>query len=153
MKNILLVLKREYLTRVTKKTFLLMTFLTPILIAAISIIPGWLASRESNEKKIEIVDANGQFKDKFKNTNELKYFYSEKGDLEKAKTHLKADKVDLIVFIPKDIYEGKSEIKIYAEKNVSLELKMKIEGIVEKEIENVKLLEARSEERRVGKEC
>lgn len=142
MKNILLVLKREYLTRVTKKTFLLMTFLTPILIAAISIIPGWLASRESNEKKIEIVDANGQFKDKFKNTTELKYFYSEKGDLEKAKTNLKADKVDLIVFIPKDIYEGKSEIKIYAEKNVSFDLKLKLENIVEKEIENVKLLEA-----------
>ena len=41
---ILLIIQREFLTRVRKKTFLLMTLLAPVLLAAVMIVPGLLAS-------------------------------------------------------------------------------------------------------------
>jgi ABC-2 type transport system permease protein len=142
MKNILLVLKREYLTRVKKKSFIIMTFLTPLLLAGMMIIPAWLATREGTSKRIEVIDESGLFEGKFKNAKELVFIYSSSKTLEKAKADLKTKKADVIAFIPKEILTNGTDIKIFAEKNVSLELKMKIENIVENEIENIKLLEA-----------
>jgi ABC-2 type transport system permease protein len=57
MKNVWQIIRREYLTRVKKKTFLLTTFLTPILIVVFGAILVWILSYQSNESpKIMIKD-------------------------------------------------------------------------------------------------
>jgi ABC-2 type transport system permease protein len=68
MKNIFLVLKREYLVRVRKKSFIVMTILTPVLIAAFYGIIVWAAvgSFKNERKTIEVIDQSGLFKNKFK---------------------------------------------------------------------------------------
>ena len=47
MNKIALIIKREYLVRVKKKSFIIMTILGPILIAAIMIVPIWLSMQKS----------------------------------------------------------------------------------------------------------
>ncbi len=55
MNKILLVIKREYLTRVKKKSFIVMTILAPILLAGLILVPAWIMSREdTTEKKIAV---------------------------------------------------------------------------------------------------
>ena len=53
---ILLIIQREFITRVQKKTFLLMTLLAPLLLAAVMIVPGLLASMPEDDKSIIVLD-------------------------------------------------------------------------------------------------
>ena len=59
MNKILLVVRREYITRVRKRSFIIMSILGPLLFGMIFVIPIWLASREGEEKVIEILDESG----------------------------------------------------------------------------------------------
>lgn len=141
MKNIILVLKREYLVRVRKKSFIIMTLLTPLLMAAIFVIPAYLAANSIEEKKVEVLDESGLFKDKFKDTDELKYTFIN-ANLTKAKAEFAKSGFDVLVNIPKDIKANPKGVQIFAEKSISFELENSIVRNIEDELENVKLLEA-----------
>ncbi len=141
MKNIFIVLKREYLVRVRKKSFIVMTLLTPILMAAVFTIPAYFAATSIEEKKIEVIDESGLFKDKFKDTDELKYKFVNT-PIEKAKADFDSSGYNVLTFIPKDIKTNPKGLQIFAEKSVSLQVQNGIEGSIETELENIGLLEA-----------
>lgn len=141
MKNIFLVLKREYLTRVRKKSFIVMTILGPLLIGAFYGFIGWTAMSSISLKQIEVIDQSDLFKGKFKNTEELSYNYSAK-TLDNAKKDFSKSKYDALVFIPKDIMDDPKGVKIFSEKSLSIEIQNGIERTIENEIEKIKLTEA-----------
>lgn len=141
MKNIFLVLKREYLTRVRKKSFIVMTILGPLLIGAFYGFIGWTAMSSISLKQIEVIDQSDLFKGKFKNTEELSYNYSAK-TLDDAKKDFSKSKYDALVYIPKNIMENPKGVKIFSEKSLSIELQNGIEKTIENEIETIKLTEA-----------
>ncbi|GAB3898325.1 ABC transporter permease [Larkinella knui] len=141
MKIIFLILKREYLVRVKKKSFLIMTFVTPLLVSCIWLVPVFFAMRDIDQKKIEVIDESGKFEKTFKDTKEL-VFKPVNTAVETAKKDFAKSGYDVLVHIPKDILENPKSLKIYAEKNVSLEVKNGIEKAVEQEIENIRLLDA-----------
>lgn len=78
MGKIGLIIKREYLTRVSKKSFLIMTFLGPILMAGIFMGAIFLGLSENNNHEVLVVDKTpgGIFKGKFENLEGLKFHYS-----------------------------------------------------------------------------
>lgn len=104
MKNIFLVLKREYLVRVRKKSFIIMTILTPLLIAAFYGIVVWAAvgSFNNDHKTIQVIDQSGLFKDKFKSDKNTTFSFTNESILV-AQKKLKGKEGDLLVFIPADI--------------------------------------------------
>ena len=62
MSKIGLIISREYRNRVAKKSFLLMTFLTPILMAALIVTPIFLASiKDDEERVVAVVDETGLY--------------------------------------------------------------------------------------------
>ncbi|HET7705791.1 MAG TPA: ABC transporter permease [Thermoanaerobaculia bacterium] len=65
MKKLLAVLKREYLQTVRKKMFIIMTFLMPVLIAAVLVLPSLIMARGMGEKKIAVVDGTGKLREAF----------------------------------------------------------------------------------------
>lgn len=65
MKKLIAVFKREYLAAVRKKMFIIMTFLLPLLMAGIMVLPGMLMMRGMGEKKVAVVDATGQLRTAF----------------------------------------------------------------------------------------
>jgi ABC-2 type transport system permease protein len=72
MSIITLIIKREYLTRVQKKSFIIMTLLGPILMASIFIIPVLMAKYDENEvSKIQVIDESGMFKNKLNRFSKL----------------------------------------------------------------------------------
>lgn len=92
MNQILLVLKREYVTRVKKKSFLLATLLTPLILPAIIFVIAYFATRdkENRDEQILVLDESGYFTDVFDqggytfenitgNLNEAKETYADKG--------------------------------------------------------------------------
>lgn len=72
MNKVWLIIKREYLVRVRKKSFIIMTFLGPILMAALLIVPTYLANK-SVEKKYIAVEDDGLFSSQLKETELLNF--------------------------------------------------------------------------------
>lgn len=78
MSKISLIIEREYLTRVQKKSFILMTILSPIIMVALVFAPIWLSKLSSDETRlIAIIDQTGLYKDIYHDTDE--YHYTPKG--------------------------------------------------------------------------
>lgn len=141
MKNILLIIQREYLTRVKKKSFIIMTILGPLLMGLMYAGVIWAAISSVNLKKIQVLDDSNLFEGKFKSSPEFVYEFT-KGNLSKTKNDFIGGSYDALVYIPKDILDNPKQVKIFAEKGVTLELQSKVEGTIEREIESIKLTEA-----------
>ena len=63
MKQLRLIIIREYLTKVRNKSFLLMTFLTPLAVVVMSLLIGYLTQLNNNtQRHIEVLDESGIFK-------------------------------------------------------------------------------------------
>ncbi|MVM41848.1 ABC transporter permease [Spirosoma sp. HMF3257] len=138
MNIIFLIIKREYLVRVRKKSFIIMTILGPVLIFGFYAIIGWAAVSSINQKKIAVVDESGRFSGKFKNDDETSFAYPKQSLTEAKKAFVKQG-YDALVFIPKDVIEHPKTVQIFAEKSVSLSLQSNIERAIGKEIETIKL--------------
>lgn len=99
MSKTLLVIRREYLTRVRKPSFWVLTIVVPILVAALYAIPIMLASRPIKHANVLVVDDSGLFQGEFRSGRDISYFGA--GSLDYAKRQLaQYDTLDAIVFIP-----------------------------------------------------
>ncbi len=65
MNKMFAVLKREYIQAVRKKMFIIMTFLLPILMGGLMIVPGLLMTRGMGEKKVAVIDGTGRLQKAF----------------------------------------------------------------------------------------
>ncbi|KPM50045.1 ABC transporter permease [Jiulongibacter sediminis] len=141
MKNILLIIQREYLTRVKKKSFIILTLLVPLLMMGMWAGIIWAAMSGTDEKHISVIDESGFFVNKIGNGEMYSFEYIDT-DLTEAKKAFPESGKDALVFIPADIMENPKSVQIFAERGVPLELKSKVEGAIEREIESIKLTEA-----------
>ena len=138
MSIILTIIKREYLVRVRKKSFIVMTLLAPLLLAAFYGAIGWAAVGSVSQKKVAILDQNGQFKGKFKDEDQLAFVYLNESP-ERAKKEFVAKGYDALVVIPNDVIEQPKTVQIFSNKSISLDLQSNIESAIAKEIETIKL--------------
>jgi len=141
MRNILLVIQREYMVRVKKKSFLIMTFLAPLLFVGGYALVIWMAVSSVDSKTVQVVDESGLFTNEFKDSESLKFSYV-KGSIDSAKAQFNDGQANALVFIPANVIASPKSVRIYAAKNVSMDLKSEIEKVIEKEIENIKLSQA-----------
>jgi ABC-2 type transport system permease protein len=140
MKKIWLIIQREYLTRVRKKSFVIMTFLGPILMASVWIVPLLLASRTEGVKTIEVLDETGLFLEEFKETSDTKFIYIV-DDLQTAKENLAGSENFGILYIPKSSYTTPVAFYLYSYKKPGLNLKMYLQESANKILEQKKLLD------------
>lgn len=81
-----LIIKREFNAKVRNKSFIVMTFLSPLLIVAMGVLVGYLATLNSDEvNKVAIYDTAGIIKNDFKDTDKTKYTDLSQLPLETAK--------------------------------------------------------------------
>lgn len=138
MNKIGLIIQREYLTRVRKKSFIIMSIIGPLLFGLLMVIPIWLASRESDEKVIEILDESGYFRDKLEGTGAVSFTYLD-NTIEEAKNDLSAKDSYGLLYIPKLDLDHLEGITFFAEKNPSIEIQFLLERLLKNEIESIKL--------------
>jgi ABC-2 type transport system permease protein len=141
MNTIFLIIKREYLVRVRKRAFIVMTILGPLLIFGFYAIIGWAAVSSINQKKVAVIDESGRFTNQFKNDDETVYSYP-KQPLATAKKNFVKQGYDALVFIPKNVIDQPKTVQIFAEKSVSISLQSNIERDISKQIETYKLSQA-----------
>ncbi|MDA3954176.1 MAG: ABC transporter permease [Bacteroidales bacterium] len=140
MNKINLIISREYLTRVKKKSFIVMTILGPILFAAMMVVPAWLASMEdTNIKNIAVIDGSGIFINKIPDTDYIKFEYVQNQNLKKIKANFsELNYYAVLQVLPSITYEP-SAVHLYSEKQPSFSVKSHISNAMEKELKNKKL--------------
>ena len=141
MNKIGLIIKREYLTRVRKRSFLIMTFLGPIFMAAIYIIPIMLALNSSNEKmRIAVVDESHWFEDRFNDTQEHTFVLMPGQPIDSVKEMVKTGIFDMALYVPPTQLNIPSNAVVYSIRQVPMEVETYISNVMEKEIEDQKLM-------------
>jgi ABC-2 type transport system permease protein len=73
MNKILLIIRREYMTRVKKRIFLITTLLAPLSIAVITLLPAYLSTYGKQEEKIALYDESGIFSSHMENKDHLTF--------------------------------------------------------------------------------
>ncbi len=140
MNKIKLVLQREYLTRVRKKTFIVMTILGPLLFGAILIAPAWLAGLESTQtKNIAVIDSSHIFINKLPETETIQFTYLENKDVENMRKRFERTNYYGVLYITHLVANTKSSVVFYSDQQPSLSVKSHISSSIEKIIEQRKL--------------
>lgn len=145
MNNIQLVIAREYLSRVRKKSFLIMTLLGPILMSALFIVPALISQVDNDDQRIVVVDQSGLFLDAFPKKSDLKLKFIQPTSLQEAKAEYKTEGGDGLLYIPESD-EGsltftEGAIEFYSENSLSINSKTFLERSMEKRLEKLKLRE------------
>lgn len=134
MHKIWLIIQREYLVRVRKKSFIVMTLLGPVLLAALMVVPIWLATVSDTTDTIAVLDESGLFTEAFQDNAETKYVLVG-GSLEAQKgAYLQTDYTALL-YIPELNLEKPAGIRLYSKSNLGMNKQFQLESILKKEIE------------------
>jgi ABC-2 type transport system permease protein len=141
MNKILLIIQREYLTRVRKKSFWIASILVPILIAGVYAVPLYLFLNSDDSRKVEVIDNSGLFKGKLKSEKDLSFAFTDKSFEDAKKGLLKSD-TDILVNIPKNILDNPNGVKIVGKKSIGMSTQYSIQGKIQTELRNIKLQNA-----------
>lgn len=101
MNNIFLITKREFLTQVKKKSFIILTLLAPILLVAFGAVIGLMFKANESHSIIEVVDKSGLFKNQLKSNDKLNYVFVSAADEKSKINNLKDNEsLDGILILP-----------------------------------------------------
>lgn len=140
MSKIGLIIKREYLTRVRKKSFIIMSILGPVLMAALIVVPVILTTMApDNEKKIAVADYTGTFKDIFKEQEQLKFNYINLDSVESLKSNFSKSGYYALLVLP-DSANGKN-VQLLSDVQPDINTKMSISRAIEGKLRSEKLKE------------
>ncbi len=143
MNKIGVIIKREYVTRVRKKSFIIMTVLAPVLMAAIIILPTVLmmSDKDKDFKKIAVVEEGSDlFKNVIPDTKDAEYVYLENTDINDLKKNFEQAGYYGILYIKPELISVPNAIQLISKNQPPIGLLDHISGSLEKEIERQKLL-------------
>ncbi len=147
MNKISLIIRREYLTRIRKKSFIIMSVLGPLIFAAYILIPMYFATLEDKEEKtMVVIDDSKLFTEQKKDgpvfvipgTETLKFQLIEGVPIETFRETFEESGYYGILFIPNNILASESSL-IYSTKQTSIDISEYLERSMESEIEHLKL--------------
>ena len=139
MNKIKLIIQREYLTRVKKKSFIIMSIVGPILIAALMIVPAWLATEDEDQQNIEVIDETGLFINELKGNEEISFAY-EFRSLKAAQEDLNNNgEYTAVLHIPKVVVTLPQTVQIFYKSKPKRSSINHMENQIAKVIENKKL--------------
>lgn len=100
MSVLTLIIKREFIAKVRNKSFIVMTFLSPILFIGIAFFVAYLSSLKADVKQIAIHDESGMFTGEFKNSDEFHYVDLSKTDMKILRDSVASQFYEGVLFIP-----------------------------------------------------
>ena len=134
MSNLLLVISREYTTRVKKKGFIITTFLMPVFFAALMILPSLIAEMNSGTSQITVIDQTGQLMRPLVESGLNPVFVEEPVD-----SALANQDYQTILVIGKDAIDSPSDITLYNREAESMETTMLLQETLKSAIEDIRL--------------
>lgn len=138
MSKVGLIIKREYLQRVSKKSFIFLTFLTPVFFALLIFVPLWLSSIKSDEvHNVIVLDKTGKYAPLFESTDGYKFI---SGDQSWDTYKNSQDKsIFAILSITGDLLEHPNAATLYSKKQIPGELSRMVNQTITRQLENDKM--------------
>jgi ABC-2 type transport system permease protein len=141
MNKILIVAQREFLSRVTKKTFVLTTILLPVLIFGFYAMIIYFSVQSADSLKIAVADNADLFDGKFESKNENYAFTLVKKDEVSLKKQLQSKEYDAYVWIPPNATLMQTDsIKVISGKSIGMMTQEKISRAIGKTLEEKRLM-------------
>jgi ABC-2 type transport system permease protein len=145
MGKIGIIIKREYTSRVMKKSFLLLTFLTPVFMALLMVLPIWISTLEDDAiKNIVVVDKFNDLSQVLESNDQYTFIFSDKPieEVRKEKVENKTDKkseLEAVLYISDTLMNNPNAATIYSENQVNINLKEYINSKLNSYVRDEKL--------------
>lgn len=140
MRKIRLIILREYITRVRKRSFIIMSILGPILFASMMVIPAWLAQMEETDlKKFAVIDSSNVFTGVIPDTEYLKFEYLDNVRLSVLKDNFDELGYYGILYIAPIVTYDPNSVVLYSRKQPNFGTKEHISNYLENFIRDQKL--------------
>ena len=142
MRNIGLIIMREFKERVYKKSFIITTLLMPLLLALVSVAPTLImVFAKGDTKQISVIDNSGIVADKLESNEEVSFITLVNADLQQElKSSLEKDEFG-VLYIGEDIVTNPNNIQLYTNTSSSMLIEDNIADQVEQIIKNERLKE------------
>lgn len=132
MKNILLITKREYLTQVKKKSFILLTLFAPLILVAFGVLIGVMMNANKSNSKINVIDKSGEFESYLKSNETVTYLFLDPSTEAQMKVLLKEAKdMDGLLILPavskESIESLEKKAVLLTNKKIGMDTKSKIQ--------------------------
>jgi ABC-2 type transport system permease protein len=140
-----LIIKREYLNKVRNKSFIVMTFLSPLIMVAIFALVAYLSQLNSENKRvIGVLDESGIFLQEFESSGSITYKTLSGMSLSEAKNATETSEDYGLLYIPEtaSVDDLSSSIVFYSQDSPSLTLIDDIEDAIEEKANTIKLADA-----------
>lgn len=137
-----IIIEREYLTRVRKRSFILITFLAPLFFAALMFLPIILMRHQEKfdgKRVIAVCDETTLFYGKLGNTDINTFLYID-NDIDDAKSLVKEGLYDGVLYIPATSLSVPTSAEIYSMKQLPMSLTSHIRSQMKQVVEHQKLL-------------
>ena len=137
MSVITLIIKREFTAKVRNKSFIVMTFLSPLLFIFIAVFVGYLSSMKADLKTIAVTDSSGMFFSKFQNNDEYKFVNTTLLPQAVIKLALKNKQYEGILQIPNNPKDFEKKINYISDESPNPIFINKIEQKINKKITEI----------------
>ncbi|CAN1540154.1 NatB ABC-type Na+ efflux pump, permease component [Flavobacteriaceae bacterium] len=136
MSILTLIIKREFIAKVRNKSFIVMTFLSPLLFVGIAVFVGYLSSMKADVKVVAIHDETGLFVSEFKNSEEYRYIDLSPIDLKIIKDSLINESYEGLIYIPKiaDYKTLENKVQYISNDSPSITFVENVQDIIAKKI-------------------
>lgn len=141
MDKLWLIIKREYLTRVKSKSFLLSTILTPIAFLVFFVIIGFIIGYQSKEdQKVVIIDKGDLLHGVMKDDRNIYYTFSDQ-PLDVLKKEVEENKYNGVLVIPSldSVKVRKTKAFYYAKEQLGLDAQSNLEDQLSEKISEYKM--------------
>ena len=145
MSKIGIIIQREYTSRVMKKSFLLLTFLTPVFMAAMIVLPMWITSmKDDSIKTIVVIDKSEMLRQVLKSNEQYTFIFTDVSVDEFRKEQAdgknrKTGELSALLYVSDDLVKNPNAVTIYSEKQINVELKNYISNELNNYIRDKKL--------------
>lgn len=137
MNKTLIIIQREFVNRVSKKSFILLTVLTPFIFAALIFVPIWLASiKDDGQKTVMVVDKTNHYVSLFKDAPGYRFV----ADTE-IRPEFRSDTTDVeaVISITHDLRTHPKAVTIYSRKEIPADLLGYTENVINEQVRRDKL--------------
>ena len=142
MRNISLIIMREFKERVYKKSFIITTLLMPLLFAAIGVAPTLIMIfAKGDTKNISVIDQSGVVAQRLESNENLVFTTIHNGDLQQTLQSSLADETFGVLYIGEDIINNPNNIQLYTNTSSSMLVEEEIVDQVEEIVEAERLKE------------
>ena len=141
LRNLNIVIAREYLTRVRKKSFLLITFLGPVFFAAVAILPTIIMMMtDDGGKNVAVVDRSGIVMDKLSSNDTFVCTDLSGEPSDSVRTYFADRGYDIFLDISEVDPESRSvSVSAYSMKPLSVDVKEALSSVVDEAVEEYRI--------------